>query len=127
MDQSVRYLTQIGFWFLIFISFRCGGEPHLNNQNNTYTITITKLDEHQVFKIPNFCNGWQRRSSYIVENTANDSIRIRDKIFAPGQVGKIYSMDVFEEQSIIEYHYWPYKATTGRIVIKILVSDCDKE
>jgi len=127
MDQSVKYLTYVGFGFLIFITVGCGSEFQSNDQSNTSIITITKLDEHQVFNIPNSCNGWQRRSSYLIENTANDSIRIRDKVFAPGQVGKIYSMDIFKEQGVFDYHYWPYKATSGRIVIKIVVSDCDKE
>ena len=126
MDRSIKCLTYIGFCLWAFIFFRCSDEPTSNDRSKTTTITIAELGEHQVFTIPNACNGWQRRSSYLIENTANDSIRIRDKIIAPGQIGRLYSLDVFEDRDSFEYHYWPYKATSGKIIIKIAVSDCDQ-
>jgi hypothetical protein len=81
-----------------------------------FTFAITNLKESQHFDIPLQCDIWCTRSARIVKNTANDSIKIWDKYFAPGQTGEVFSMEAHGMKSDF-FTYTPYKASAGEVVI----------
>lgn len=94
-----------------------------NPDKYSFIVTITEPGKSQEFTIPLRCEGWCVRGATILENTTNDSIRIWDKYFEPGQTGKVFSMEGYDlyTNSAWTTRYIPYKATKGKIVIKWFV------
>ena len=97
-------------------SFSCSGFLVQNGLN--YSITITELDKEQEFQIQNSYKGWCRSGLKILENTANDSIRIGHYLSVPaGKTGLLYIGDNYDPQPFT-YKYIPYKANKGKVVIE---------
>ena len=64
------------------------------------------------------CEGWCVRARRVVLNTANDTVNLGGyKLFAPGETGKIFTMDCYGTQPDT-FTYVPYKATKGKIVVE---------
>lgn len=87
---------------------------------HSYEIRITNLDQPQTFTIPLRCEGWAENGAILVENNANDTLLLGGKYFAPGETGRILTMEGYDlylkEPWITSYQ--PYKATSGSIVIE---------
>lgn len=86
-----------------------------------YSITITEIDKPQRFEIPLKQDGWCVSGFSVLENTANDSVRIGAYIhLPPGKTGRLYSHEMIDYKPFV-YEYLPYKATKGKIVIQWFV------
>jgi hypothetical protein len=123
MDRSIIFSLLL-LWAIISILFvNC--KP-LDSEEKVYTWTISDLKKEHKFSIPYSCEGWYSSSERVVKNTANDSIFICGKYFKAGQIGRTYTSDIYGDGKNITYHYWPYKATSGEIVVKIHLSGCQQ-
>jgi hypothetical protein len=92
-------------------------------QNDDVIIRIDKITEEKTFDVPlKSQKGWITRSIEILENTANDSIRLGPMtLLAPKWTGLLYYNDEYNVEPTT-YHYTPYKATKGIVVIRYRVS-----
>lgn len=112
MNQSIATRTLIILCFLSVFS-QC---TFFDSKKQSHYITISDLTVAQKYPLPFKCDDWHVRGQRIVKNTANDTIRFGEKVFAPGQTGRIFIMDAFGARPDT-FGYLPYKATKGEIVI----------
>jgi len=120
MDKSIK------FGFLLFFSTVFIACNLLGTKDKVYTWRISDLKKENKFLIPCLCKGWYTSSEKVVKNTANDSVFICGKYFTPGQIGRTYTSDIYGDGKNIIYHYQPYKATSGEIIVKIYLSGCEQ-
>lgn len=91
------------------------------SRTSTYSITITEIEKPKRFEIPLKYEGWCISGFSVLENTANDSVRIGPYFhLPPGKTGVIYSQEQFDCKPFT-YEYLPYKATKGKVVIQWFV------
>lgn len=112
----------MNIYLVLFATILFSGEcnkPEKANEHS-FIVTITEPDKIKEITIPLKCKGWCVRGLTILENTANDSTRVWDKYFAPGQTGWVFSMECYDcyTSAVWTTRYIPYKATKGKIVMK---------
>lgn len=104
---------------LCYLTSSCEYFPYQGKYD--YLHTISNLGDTSQFVIPLQCKDWCISSVKVVENSANDSVKIVFKYYAPGQTGVVYSIeccDCFTQERPWTWTYIPYKATQGSVVIK---------
>jgi hypothetical protein len=110
MDKSMRY-----FWIVVVLLLGAC-DSTLSPSKQKFTFSVTNLQEPQHFDIPLQCDNWCTRGARVVKNTANDSVKIWDQYFAPGQTGKVFSMEAYGIKGDF-FNYTPYKASAGEVTI----------
>lgn len=89
---------------------------------NEVVIRINDLTVEQTFGVPlKKTEGWVTRSIAIIENTANDTVKLGVNLIAPKWTGSLYVHDEYNSEPS-EFTYIPYKATTGSISIRYRIS-----
>jgi hypothetical protein len=88
-------------------------------------ITIDDLTVEQRFPLPfRSQKGWITKSTYILENTANDTIEWGMNLVPPGGTGLMYVQDEYNSEPDT-FFYRPGKATKGKLVIRFRVIKAD--
>lgn len=119
MDRSIIIHLAIALYCLQF----CESCQSPSNKDCTI-ITIIDLSREQKIALPMQCKGWCIRARRVVLNTANDTILLDgDKFFAPGQTGKIFTMEGYGIQADT-FTYVPYKANLGKVIVEGCISNC---
>lgn len=116
MDKSMKILFFLATFFLLS---NCSNLVHEKTKYST--ITITDLRTPQQFEVPLKYDGWCVSGLSVLENTANDSVKLGAYVhLPPGKTGLIYSQEVPYCESFF-FNYTPSKATEGKVVIQWFV------
>ena len=112
----MKVLTFLLFFSIASPSFFCC-------QDDEVIVKIDNLSEEQSFDVPlKVRKGWVTRSFAVIDNTAEDSVRLGPQTFiAPKWTGILYWNDEYNVKPTT-FKYKPLRPTAGSITLKWSVS-----
>jgi hypothetical protein len=109
MNMQKYLLTAISLFLMALIPLQC-----LIKSNRQ----IVKVEDggKELTQVLHFGQSVVSLAVYVRENTLNDTARCENGIIPPGFKGRLISADWYADT--ILFHYRPYKATSGKLILQ---------